>query len=545
MAKQKCTYRAEYFDHEKGEWVIFECENEAVQDGLCIFHHPTYCKEHENEVREKFYDKVKASIKKGKPLKCIGYNLPEINLFNVEFNVPIYFEETIFSGKVNFRKSVFLREVSFMGATFSREVNLVETIFSGETCFTGATFLGKAYFVRATFLRGADFGETRFSEGAYFIGATFLEEADFFEAKFSKEAYFWGATFSGKAYFEVTVFSGEADFRGVKFFDSASFEYSRFLDETSFVDAYFSSGFLARSIDLSKYISFRDVYFERKDRVIFDGIDLSRVSFLYTNIDRVRFRNISNWGKYTTFDSYLLIIKNSEEEMKEELKKLIKHLEDIIKNDEKFRMELNRKFSRMRLNNDLLNELKKREREMIEDAISRYKSGKLIKEWKKHLEGLGYITLDNVLSVLRDLRENHDYYMKYEESGRFFIEEMELKRRLARKEKGGIEGWADWLALTIYKALSLYGESYLKPLGWAILTILLTALWKALPTAIGNSLLYLPREFLRQIRPSIAAFLQLRWDETIPTLIERILSIPILGSLYISLRRKLERRIRH
>jgi len=52
-------------------------------------------------------------------------------------------------------------------------------------------------------------------------------------------------------------------------------------------------------------------------------------------------------------------------------------------------------------------------------------------------------------------------------------------------------------------------------------------------------------EFLDELRLSVAVFFQLKWDENILTLTQRLTSIPILGSLYISLRRKLERRIRH
>jgi len=47
------------------------------------------------------------------------------------------------------------------------------------------------------------------------------------------------------------------------------------------------------------------------------------------------------------------------------------------------------------------------------------------------------------------------------------------------------------------------------------------------------------------LKTSTEIFFQLRYDDSPLTLIERPVSIPILGSLYIALRRKLERRIRH
>jgi len=46
------------------------------------------------------------------------------------------------------------------------------------------------------------------------------------------------------------------------------------------------------------------------------------------------------------------------------------------------------------------------------------------------------------------------------------------------------------------------------------------------------------------LKISTAAFFQLYYNDWL-TIIERLISISILGSFYIALRRKLERRIRH
>ena len=48
-----------------------------------------------------------------------------------------------------------------------------------------------------------------------------------------------------------------------------------------------------------------------------------------------------------------------------------------------------------------------------------------------------------------------------------------------------------------------------------------------------------------EMKTSILIFFQLHWDTRILTIIERLLSIPILGTLVLALRRKLERRVRH
>ena len=80
-------------------------------------------------------------------------------------------------------------------------------------------------------------------------------------------------------------------------------------------------------------------------------------------------------------------------------------------------------------------------------------------------------SLGSVMSVYRNLRENYEYRLRYDEAGKFFIREMELKRnyREVQSEDGGtIVKPNCWLrrnlSLTgLYYHFSTYGESILKP----------------------------------------------------------------------------------
>jgi hypothetical protein len=54
-----------------------------------------------------------------------------------------------------------------------------------------------------------------------------------------------------------------------------------------------------------------------------------------------------------------------------------------------------------------------------------------------------------------------------------------------------------------------------------------------------------PEFILEQARSSLLILLQLHWDLRSLTVIERLISIPILGTLAVALRRRLERRVRH
>jgi hypothetical protein len=145
------------------------------------------------------------------------------------------------------------------------------------------------------------------------------------------------------------------------------------------------------------------------------------------------------------------------------------------------------------------------------------------------------LTLDNVLAVYRALRENYDYYLKYDESGKFFINEMKLKKKFSN--------FAEKVVMSVYELLCLYGESYTRTIAWILVTIPLFALVRLLFEA--SSLVLNMNSLMDSLKISTAAFFQLYYNNDWLTIIERLISISILGSFYIALRRKLERRIRH
>jgi hypothetical protein len=175
----------------------------------------------------------------------------------------------------------------------------------------------------------------------------------------------------------------------------------------------------------------------------------------------------------------------------------------------------------------------------------------------KRMENNRYLTLDNVLAVYRGLRDNYDFQLRYEESGKFFINEMRLRRVVGKGYGGekphGLEGVKLKLSdivergvIWAYEMLALYGESYTRPILWAILLIVLSSLIRPLWLWMQNPGWMLELDFiLKQVKTSILVFFQLQWDTKTLTIVERLLSIPILGALILALRRKLERRMRH
>jgi hypothetical protein len=128
--------------------------------------------------------------------------------------------------------------------------------------------------------------------------------------------------------------------------------------------------------------------------------------------------------------------------------------------------------------------------------------------------------------------------MKYEESGKFFLNEMRLKRRTLPKLSG------EKIVMLLYETLALYGESYIRPF-LVLITIMMTS--------------FLIRLYVHQFDPNVL------FDELLKSIdlfslgsasergsvsgsidiIERLSAIPILGMLIVALKRKLERRVRH
>jgi len=374
----KCKYRREgevWKGYSISKFGNFVCNEDAVKDGYCIFHHPMYWKENEEEVRKKFMEKVNSALQKGEELICIGYNLPKIDISGKKFNAPVYFDYTVFH-----------EDAVFLGTEFSK-----------------ASFIGVKF-------SKVDFGLSKFSE------------AKFGKAEFS-EADFRGAVFLGRTYFDFSTFSKSANFEGAKFLPDL----------------------LEKCLDPENLILFRRVTFKEPENVVFDGCDMRRVSFIHTNIERVKFRNVE-WGDFRIYDDRLLALKLSEKERKKFIKEGNKKLRKVS-NDEfdsriieelglriaekirdmvKEKAEMNFK-NLKKLRRKVREEIKRGIKEIVEKLDEKEKS----EEIRKYANRYTDLTEDNILSVYRALRENYDYHLKYEESGKFFVREMELRKRLA------------------------------------------------------------------------------------------------------------------
>jgi hypothetical protein len=462
------------------------CDPETEEEEYCIFHRPNKNEKEAEEFWRKFFDR-----------------------FDPE-------EEEIEIEGRKIRRFVFKEDVNCSGYVFPAFFGEAGTVI-GAGLFHYSIFKGNVSFLGAEFSGKADFSEAEFEKGVNFFHAKFKRDVDFSYAEFSGKVYFLHAEFSGDAVFTRATFSETADFSEAEFEKGILFSNAKFYKFLNFSRTKFPT-LKEDAEDLLSYASFRSVYFEHPEWIVFDGIEgKAKISFINTDISRVVFRNCSFDFLYDEF-----LLKNRKK-LEEELKDLEERISIIIEK--------------------MLKEGKYADKE-LESLEDRY--GVLGYE-------LNYLTLDNVLSVIRMLRENFDYCMKYEESGRLFIKEMDLKRDYLlkgvfinekRRFADKISRYVEWFAFSLYRIMGLYGESIARPIFWIPVIIILFGVLRGLLSPPLFNGLHLS-SLMRGIQESLEAFVQLRWDGSFLTLIERIISALNLGVLYISLHRKLERRIRH
>jgi hypothetical protein len=265
-----------------------------------------------------------------------------------------------------------------------------------------------------------------------------------------------------EATFEETSFSGAEILGGAVFNDSV------FSGRVVFENSILLPDLLENCLDPRNCISFRHVRFEKPEEVVFDGCYMRRVSFIHTDVSRIVFRN-ANWGEdFRVFDEKQFLIKTGKKRtFLKECEEKFKRILDVLggkKEDEEIEREVELepeirevlteldRLKEKKENGDedkkkheeleerlreLKGELRKRIENSLNDLRKKKKWGEIFEEEKfKVVEKDNDLTLDNVLAVYRGLRDNYDYRLKYEESGRFFINEMRLRRIVGREHDG-------------------------------------------------------------------------------------------------------------
>lgn len=157
------------------------------------------------------------------------------------------------------------------------------------------------------------------------------------------------------------------------------------------------------------------------------------------------------------------------------------------------------------------------------------------------------------LGVLRSLRDNCEYHLMYRTAGQFFVQEMEMRRNysLRGKQLSKRPICHRIFSLTgLYFWVCGYGESLKRSGLWLALLFggSLACFALAAETSSDADVAYASLGMFEKIglhlKRTLAAFFPLGGGD-LPDYAVRVTSIPLLGTLFIVIRRRLERKMRH
>jgi uncharacterized protein YjbI with pentapeptide repeats len=283
-----CSFQAIYNDLEDSEeFKAWSCQEKAENSSRYCAFHDRKTTAWDNKIISTFVAKVKnADVEhqkdKSKKLMCIGYLFPsnfsfalldlpteqhqkiKDNEIKRDYSMPIYLCDAEFNGQVEFSYCTFKEALNLSGAIFKKEVLFRKTNFEGQFYPRNTKFYDNVNFWNAYFLN-ADFHDTFFYDKANFRDVIFD----------GVKTRFLDVRFQGKAKFEDTIFNGETEFKGT----------------------IFREGKFSQNVQFKGLTKFRSVVFENGENTDFATIDLSNVSFLSTDITRIKFHDNAKWGR--------------------------------------------------------------------------------------------------------------------------------------------------------------------------------------------------------------------------------------------------------
>lgn len=463
-----CEYENWYIDTKTGEYNEYSCSRVNLPTSeFCEFHDDEYYQTHEKIVQKHFLEELNEQKKDyTQPIYFIGCNIPSIKINKINQNRSIYFVNSKFHGEVEFFDTVF-RTIDFTGAKFKGKFQMRHVDVSEIFLFTKTT-PGELEQDEMEF-ELCNFNTVNFSlntvNSISFKNCTF-NFSKFRTTRFMNKMIVDNCTFSDKVDFSDVKFDQNLDILSTSFHSNVSFQYSKFTNPGKF----------------------HNVDFKEPQIVLFEK-DLSNLSFVGTDITRVKFAGNVIWGgddKYTVFDEM-----------------------QLLKNPEKF-------------------------------------------------------NLSSVLDIYRNLRENYEFRLRYEEAGQFFVKEMELRRKYYQdsedSDKTKLKKSSRYLSITnCYNVLSKYGESFKQVSIWSIILFFsaltyfyiypdIIALDETKPLGDIDYTSKLSKDYLFRLGISLertlSSFFQINQGGLADYVI-RIASLPILGTMFIVLRRRFERRFRH
>jgi uncharacterized protein YjbI with pentapeptide repeats len=351
-------------------------------------------------------------------------------------NICASFTKSEFKKHAIFNKAAFSNESYFNQARFIGRVDFVSTEFLNESSFTKAEFFGWADFYEAKF-NWTDFTEVHFSRKANFTSTQFLQNTFFFDTKINGKVFFDGIKFKKNIFFDGIIITAPAllYFRNPKFeksdkgnisaskiiFENVSFiPYRASFENIVLGDEWSKIGLTDKPAVIFRHCQLEDVYFSNNDMSIF--------SFYKSSFDKARF--ISNKYGKDDYNSDRVLLKKYDRENIILEERLLHHLRENIKNN--------------------------KEEENIREKYS--------------IEGLD--DYKEIAGLYRRMKTALDYTKDFEEAGKFYFNEYEMKRRALKDDlrgKGILKNaFSKRPIYYLYKIFAGYGEKPLWSFIWFI-----------------------------------------------------------------------------
>jgi hypothetical protein len=290
-------------------------------------------------------------------------------------------------------------------------------------------------------------------------------------------------------------------------------------------------------VEFKNIVFLSSVNFMSQEKVRFRTEDLSNVSFANTDISRIFFDENTRFGR----------LEPKKEEVKEPKKEEVKEpkKEGFKMLFERFKMLFEGRFERFKIFDE----------RRFEECIDKQET-----KTKTNLEKQK-LSLGSILASYRNLRENYEYRLRYDDAGQFFVREMELKRKYREKfstsENRHLPKENNWFRrnfsfVGFYRNICNYGESSTRPLIlFGIIMFFSTAYWfvsstiglplqKGLLSSGCNEAL-----FFCSLERTLSDIVGFPEKGIIIDYATRISSIIVLATLFLPFRRKFERRFRH
>jgi uncharacterized protein YjbI with pentapeptide repeats len=446
----KCEYSAEYFDYEIKNFQMFHCSLKPITGSkFCVFHSDKFSGT-DAEFTDLLNKRISESINANEAVLLIGYRFP----FDIYFK-PASFDRIYLPNKEpNQHDPNIVVPMYFSKSIFNKRLEItnyhMKNVYFDNVVFYGIVMIAASLFERATFK------ETKFNNSSSFVMTRLvdanLEMISFQDVRFTGAIFYklnlLGITFNGEANFPSAWFQGTTILNSVSFLKRCIFSESHFKSPTSFLFVNFLDGVDFRDSKFESRIYFINTLFRKQEETIFNS-DLSKVSFKGTDITRIRFGVDATWNKdYKVIDELDLelsvdpifsVINNYVYE-KQTLRDFL-ILNGFIDPKDDYNFQVNQDKVNIILVGNSLTEKVIGEIDLSNSAFAtlrlfdnerEYRFRRVVKNDREYYFYSQSNDIEDVLSIYRNLRENYEFQLRYDEAGKFFIREMELKRNYRR-----------------------------------------------------------------------------------------------------------------